>query len=271
MKRLTALLVTLLLLRTGNVEAAELREIRQRGYLIVAVKDNLPPLGFRAPTGQLRGLEIELAHYLARALLGRDAVVLKPVSNSERLEVVQTGEVDLTIARVTATAARFRVVNFSTPYYFDGTGLITKAAGIQNLSDLADQKVAILAGSSTIAGLRFILPSARLVGVQSYQEAQSLLAAGTVKAFAADASILSYWAQQVPQYHVLPSRLSAEPLSVALPRGLQYDPLRREVNQAIAQSKATGWLPARIRYWGLPNERPIRAKPTQFDRLEEKQ
>ncbi len=271
MKRFVVILsFALLLLWSGKLRAAELKEIRQRGYLIVAVKDNLPPLGFRDPRGQLSGFEIELAHYLAEALLGRDAVVLKPVSNAERLEVLQTGEVDLTIARVTATAARFRVVNFSTPYYFDGTGLITKAAGIQNLSDLGAQKIAILAGSSTIAGLRFILPTAALVGVDSYQEAQSLLEAGRVKAFAADASVLSYWAQQDPQYHVLPSRLSAEPLSVVLPKGLQYDPLRREVNQAIAQSKATGWLPSRLRYWGLPNDQPIRAKPTQFDRLEEK-
>lgn len=80
-------------------EAAELEEIQQRGYLIVAVKDNVPPLGFRNEAGELVGLEVDLARRLAQELLGRsDAVVLQPVANQERLDAVLQGEVDMAIA-----------------------------------------------------------------------------------------------------------------------------------------------------------------------------
>lgn len=239
------------------VEAAELKEIQQRGYLIVAVKDNLRPLGFRNAAGQLQGLEIEIAQALAQALLGRKAVVLKPVANADRIPVVLAGQADLTIARVTATAARSRLVNFSTPYYVDGTAVITRDPAIQDLSDLAGRRVAVLQGSSTIASLRFTLPEAKLVGVDSYQAARSQLQSGTATAFAADASVLTGWVQEAPQYHLLPSLLSAEPLVVVLPKGLQYEPLRRRVDNAINGWRSGGWLKARSTYWGLPFSKPL--------------
>ena len=111
------------LLWTGPSWAAELAAILRRGHLIVAVKDNLRPLGFRDGTGQLQGLEIDLARRLAQDLFGTtDAVILKPVTNNNRLPAVLSGEVDLAIANVTTTANRLRLVNFSQPYYFSSIG-----------------------------------------------------------------------------------------------------------------------------------------------------
>jgi polar amino acid transport system substrate-binding protein len=230
-------------------EAAELEEIQERGYLIVAVKDNVPPLGFRNEAGELAGLEVDLARRLAQELLGQpDAVVLKPVANQERLSAVLEGEVDLAIARVTVTASRSRVIDFSLPYYLDGTALITPEPAVQQFSDLRGQTVAVLNGSSTISVVRSRLPSVRLTGVDSYEAAQSLLESGEAIAFA----VLSGWAQENPNYHLLPTLLSAEALSVVMPRGVQYDDLRRRVNEAIARLHEEGWLEERANYWGLP-------------------
>ena len=234
--------------------AATLDEIRERGYLIVAVKDNLRPLGFRDEAGNLVGLEIDLAHELAEEILGdRSAVLLQPVSNPDRLSVVIDGDVDLAIARVTATGGRSRLVDFSPPYYLDGTTFITRDPAIESLDDLSQRTVAVLNGSSTIAVVRSLIPSIRLTGVDSYQEAYALLESGGAIAFAADASVLTGWAQENPDYRVLSSLISAEALSVVMPRGLQYDDLRQQVNQAIAQLQLNGWLQERINYWGLPD------------------
>lgn len=235
----------------GN--AAELKEILQRGYLIVAVKDNLRPLGFRDATGNLQGLEIDLAKRLAQEILGNaEAIKFVPVANQDRLRVVLEGQADLTIARVTATAARDRVVRFSIPYYMDGIALVTKEPNVRRLGDLIQQKIAVLKGSSTIAKLRFILPKAQLVGVDSYEEGRSLLESNGAVAFAADVSVLTGWIQEYPQYRLLPTLLSAEPLAVVMPKGIQYDDLRRVVNQAINRGKTQGWLPQLATSWGLP-------------------
>ena len=233
--------------------AAELEEIQKRGYVIVAVKDNLRPLGFRDLRGNLQGLEIDLAQRLSQDLLGKSgAVRLQSVANRERLSVVLEGKVDLTIASVTITASRARLVNFSIPYYLNGTALITQDASVQKLGDIARRKIAVLKGSATIAKVRYLLPDSQLVEVDSYELARSLLNMGVADAFAADANVLSGWIQEYPQYRLLPTLLGAEALCVVMPRGLQYEQLRRQINAAIARYSADGWLQQRAKYWGLP-------------------
>jgi polar amino acid transport system substrate-binding protein len=236
-----------------TANAAGMPEIQQRGYLNIAVKNNLQPLGFTDVNGKLQGLEIDLAKALAQDLLGKEnAVKFKPVSNRDRLSVVLNNQVDLTIARVTATESRARLVSFSVPYYFDGTVLVTKDASAQRLVDFARRKIAVLKKSSTIAEIKYYIPNAELVGVNSYEEARSLLEKNNSDAFAADASVLSGWVQQYPEYRLLSTKLSTQPLSVVMPKGLQYDELRQQVNEAIARYIAKGWLTQRIKYWGLP-------------------
>ncbi|MBU7586596.1 MAG: transporter substrate-binding domain-containing protein [Nostoc sp. TH1S01] len=243
-----------LLLVTGlPASAAEMPEIQRRGYFTIAVKDNLPPLGFRDANGNLQGLEIDLAQRLAADLLGKaEAVKLRPVANRDRLSVVLKHQVDFAIARVTATESRSRLVSFSVPYYLDGTYLITKDTSIKEIQDLANHKIAVLNHSDAIAQVRYYVPKAELVGVNSYQEGREKLESNTATAFAADASVLSGWIQQYPQYRLLPTKLSTAPLSVVIPKGLQYDELRRNVNEAIARYTVQGWLKQRAQYWGLP-------------------
>ena len=234
--------------------AAELKEIQRRGYLTIAVKDNLRPLGFRDAGGKLQGLEIDLAERLAQDILGKpNGAKLQPVLNSDRLPLVVENKVDIAIADITATEPRARLVSFSLPYYFDGTALITKEAAIGRLNDVTRSKIAVLNGSSTIASVRYLLPQAQLVGVDSYQAARVLLEANGAVVFAGDASVLAGWIQEYPQYRLLPTLIGAEPLSVAMPKGLQYDELRRLVNNAIAQYVSEGWLDQRASYWGLLN------------------
>ncbi len=248
------LLTSYLILFSLPAFAASLPEIQGRGRLIVGVKDNLRPLGFRDANGNLQGLEIDIARHLAEEILGRpDAVVLQPVANRDRISFVIENKVDLTIARVTATASRARLVDFSAAYYLDGTALVTKDATVQQVGDIVTRKIAVLNGSSTIAQVRFALPKAQLVGVDSYEQGRELLESGGAAAFAADGTVLTGWVQEYPQYHLLPSRLSTEALCVVMPRGLQYDSLRRRVNEALARWRTSGWLKQRGNYWGLFN------------------
>jgi polar amino acid transport system substrate-binding protein len=237
----------------ASVRSAELNEIEQRGKLIVAVKDNLRPLGFRDASGNLQGLEIDIAKRLAEELFGKpDAVDLQPVKNTDRLKVVLEGKVDLTIARVTVTDSRSRLVNFSRPYYLDGTGFVTNDASIAKLNDLRTKRIAAINGSSTIPVLKYALPAAKLVGVNSYEEARSLLEKGGADAFAADNSVLAGWVQDYPEYRLIPSRIWAEALCIVMPKGLQYTKLHQRVNDAIARWQASGWLAERAAAWGLP-------------------
>jgi polar amino acid transport system substrate-binding protein len=120
------------------------------------------------------------------------------------------------------------------------------------LNDVATKTIAVLKGASTIPLVKYSLPAAKLVGVDSYEEARSLLENGRANAFAADTSVLTGWVQEYPQYRMLPVQLSAEALCVVMPKGLQYIQLQDRVNQAIARWQASGWLAERAAAWGLP-------------------
>ncbi|NET02014.1 MAG: transporter substrate-binding domain-containing protein [Sphaerospermopsis sp. SIO1G2] len=232
--------------------AATMQKIQQRGYLTVAVKDNLRPLGFRDEKGNLQGLEIDLARKLATDLLGKaEAVEFQPVLNSDRLPAVFNHQVDLAIAQITATESRSRIVSFSVPYYYDGAAVVTKNTSIQNFQDFKQRKIGVLNNSSTIGYIRYFIPNADLVGVNSYLQGKEQIENNQIDGFAADISVLSGWVEENPEYQILATKLSTQPLSVATPKGLQYDELRRKVNEAIARYTATGWLKERGEYWGL--------------------
>ena len=72
--------------------ATLLDRIKARGYLVVAVKENVPGFGYRDPqTGQLQGLEIDLARAIAQEIFGDPKKVeFRPAQTSERLPLVRS-------------------------------------------------------------------------------------------------------------------------------------------------------------------------------------
>lgn len=239
----------------GRAIAADLSTIRDRGYLTIAVKNNRAPLGFIDATGNLTGFEIEIARRLAEELLGdASAVRLVPVQNVDRLNAVLEDRVDIAIAAITITEPRRRIINFSYPYYLDGVAFITRNPSVQTVADLRTGTIALLDRSSTVSHVRYRLPGAQLIGVTSYAEGQRLLAAGQIDAFAGDLSVLAGWQRNdQSSYRLLPNYLSAEPLSIAMPKGAQYSNLQRAINQALQRWYEEGWLQERAAFWGLPS------------------
>ena len=252
--RLLNLVISIALLATTpqTIVARELSEIVSEGELKVAVKDDVRPLGFTDDSGNLAGLEIDIARKLAEELLeDSEAIEFVPVTNTERLQIILEDEVDLAIARVAVTTPRSRIVDFSPYYYLDGTGIVTKNTEIEKTDELTRSRIAVLENSATIAVVRNRLPDATLIGVDSYQEALELIETNRADAFAGDRSILTGWVQEYPTYNLLPERLSGAALAIVMPKGLQYRELRSQVDSAIAEWKKSGWLEERIEYWGL--------------------
>lgn len=231
------------------VYGGDWQEIEKKGLLTIAVKDNLRPLGYRDQQGNLRGFEIDLARRLALELLGEEtAVKFIPVTNQERLQLVSDVEVDLTIASVTANTSRRRIVDFSEPYYLDGTAIIVKKGQKTDSTG----KIGILLNSRSIDQLKYSLPRVTLQGVSSYQKALELMKSGEIEGFAGDVTVLVGWVQENPDYELLPTIYGGYPLSIVLPKGRQYQELRTKVNQIIRKLNDEGWLKEKAQFWGLP-------------------
>ena len=235
------------------VFAADLDTIRDRGHLVVAVREGWRPLSFRQNDGTLAGLEIDIARGLATEIFADPgAVVFEVVPNRDRLSAVLGDRADVAIAGLTLTPERQRLVTFSPPYYLDGAGVLVRDPQFQSLNDLQRRRLGVLQGASTVAVVRHLLPQAMLTPLASYQEALSYLSSGQIDGFAGDVTVLTGWQQDHSGYYLVPSLLSTEPLAIALPKGTQYAELRSLVRETVNHWHHSGWLEDRVTFWGLP-------------------
>src|ERR1700760_703175 len=134
--RLPVIGISLVRSRASAPAAGGVDAIKQRGTLIVGVKADYKPFGFRDPQGNIVGLEPDLAGDVAKRLGVK--IELVPVAASNRIEFLQQGKIDMLIATMSDKPERRRVVQAIEPLYYADyvNGLFTKKAGIKDWSEL---------------------------------------------------------------------------------------------------------------------------------------
>jgi polar amino acid transport system substrate-binding protein len=136
------------LVMLGDAHAADgVDAIKQRGTLIVGVKADYKPFGYRDPTGNIVGIEPDLAADVAKRLGVK--LELVSVAASNRIEFLQQGKIDLLIATMSDRPERRKVVQVIEPlYYADYVNiLINKKAGIKDWAELKDKPVCATSGA----------------------------------------------------------------------------------------------------------------------------
>lgn len=130
------------LLVTGAAANADvLDDIKKRGTLIVGVKADYRPFGFREPSGGIIGLEPDLAADVAKKLGVK--LELVPVVSANRMEFLNQGKIDLMIATMSDKPDRRKVVQVIEPlYYSDAVNvLLKKDAPVKSWADLKGKKL----------------------------------------------------------------------------------------------------------------------------------
>ena len=147
MKRtvLGALAVTVglaLALSAGQAQAQNdrFKKVLERGTLVVGVKADYKPWGFRDSSGAIVGMEIDMAQDVADALGVK--LELIPVQSSNRMQFLQQGKIDLMIATMSDKANRRKVVGITDPnYYTSGTNVLAKKGAVSKWEDLRGKPV----------------------------------------------------------------------------------------------------------------------------------
>jgi len=132
----------------GRATAADgVDAIKKRGTLIVGVKADYKPFGFRDPSGTIIGLEPDLAADLAKRLGVK--LELVPVVSANRIEFLQQGKVDLLIATLSDKPERRRVVQAIDPnYYSDFVNvLLPKSSSITDWAQLKGKPLCATSGA----------------------------------------------------------------------------------------------------------------------------
>ena len=141
-RALCAFLLATFTLATTQAYAANERfmKVMERGKLVVGVKADYKPWGFRDSNGKLVGMEIDMARDVAEAL-GVE-LELVPVQSSNRMQFLEQGKIDLMIATMSDRSDRRKLVGIPEPnYYTSGTNLLAKKGMIKSWSDLKGKPV----------------------------------------------------------------------------------------------------------------------------------
>ena len=147
MKRIfSAISIAALLATTSAATAAQCtndawKKVMSRGKMAVGVKADYKPWGFRDESGNLVGMEIDMAKAAADAM-GVE-LELVPVQSSNRMQFLEQGKIDMMIATMSDRPDRRKIVGIVQPnYYTSGTNVMApKALALKSWEDLRGKPV----------------------------------------------------------------------------------------------------------------------------------
>lgn len=171
----STLLVLFALFAASAAQADQLDRIKQRGKIVIGIKDDYPPFGFLEADGSINGYEILIAKAIAKKLLGSESAAdMVTVVAANRMQLLNSGRIDLIVATLGVTEERAKAVDFTVPYYNLRGGIVVAAKGspVKAWEDLKGRTICGLQGS---------------IAVKTYEGygAKTVLFTGTPELFAA--------------------------------------------------------------------------------------
>jgi len=117
------------------------KKVLASGKLVVGVKADYKPWGFRDSSGKIVGMEIDFAQAAADALGVKLEVVA--VQSSNRMQFLEQGKINMMIATMSDRADRRKIVGITQPnYYTSGTNIMApKALKFTNWEQLRGKPV----------------------------------------------------------------------------------------------------------------------------------
>ncbi len=116
-------------------------KIMSRGKVVVGVKEDFRPWGFRNVNGEIVGMEVDIAR-LAAEKMGVE-LELVAVQPSNRMQFLEQGKIDMLIATMSDRPDRRKIVGIIQPnHYTSGTNIMSpKALGFKSWEDLRGKDV----------------------------------------------------------------------------------------------------------------------------------
>lgn len=223
---------------------------RDSKTLVMATSANYPPYEQRngdTEDAEIVGFDIDLAELIAERM-GRKLSVVD-VDFSGLLPAVINDEVDIAMAALEPTRSRKQRVEFSDIYYRSRHSLIS-LDGYLRSRDLNYQIIGLRKGSVQARyaeRLNTEYPDLDIAGYDTLEEVFEALDIGAVEGAILEANVATTYLRRYPDFkaQVMPSD-RATGSAIALPKD---SPLRREINAAINDIKASGDMTRLIAQW----------------------
>jgi polar amino acid transport system substrate-binding protein len=239
----------------ANTAADPLGAIKARGKVIVGVKKDVLLWGYQDPkTGELTGMEVDLARALAKEL--GVAVELVGLRSVERIDAIQSGRVDVLIATLSDSPERRQQVRMVLPHYYSsGVNLLARQGEkFKAWNELKNRKICGRRGSFYNRPIT-VKYGADIVAFHSLDWALQAVRDGRCSALVYDDTAIvallqrPEWAQafEMP----MPS-LYTVPWAVAIDRSNSGTALEDAISAAIIGWHRDGYLARVEKAWSIP-------------------
>ncbi len=202
--------------------APVLDRILAKKELVVGTAASMPPLNMTMKSGQIVGLEPDLARFIAAGLDVK--LTLKPIKFNDLISALQAGQVDMVLSAMTITPSRNLKVAFVGPYFASGKSVLTKIANIEGMKTVQlvnnpDKVLVALKGSTSQLFAERIFPQAKLVLADDYDQGILMVREDKAQAMVADLPFcqVAVYRYQEAGLATLQQPLSYEPLGIAVP------------------------------------------------------
>jgi polar amino acid transport system substrate-binding protein len=199
-----------------------LRRIVETGTIRIGMSGAQAPLNAKTRSGELIGLEVELAKFLGESLGVEVEFVMRPFP--ELLPALKKSEVDIVMSGMSITAERSLEAVFVGPYMLSGKSILTSSSALASATKAADLnrenlRVAALRNSTSADFVAKRLPLTKLVTVENYDAAIELVIKGEIDAMVADLPACIFAVLRHPDdgLMTLSAPLTVEPIGIAVP------------------------------------------------------
>lgn len=268
MKKLFSILLTMWVTTAASYAFAQtdaLAQIKSEGVIKIGINPDYRPFGMRDSSGNIIGIEADLAQDISKRL--KVKVELVPVQPTNRIQFLQQGRIDLILSTLTYNPERAKVVDFIEPFYYaGGTGIIgRKGSGIKKWEDLREKTVC------GVQGTYYNRPLAEKYGVKiaafaDVNQAVNALQNNACIAFVEDSTLVAQMVSdpKMKEFEQLLPPDDLQPWGLAVAKGQQTTPYGKFIKEILVSWHRDGILLAAEKKWGLPESEWLRNARSQY-------
>ena len=194
-------------------------QIKKSGTIKIAVFSDKKPFGYVDEYGKYQGYDVYFGNRIAKDLGVKVKYV--PVEAAARVEVLETGKVDLVLANFTVTPARAEKVDFALPYMKCALGVVSNDKNlIKKPEDLNGKTLIVSKGTTAETFFTENYPKVNLLKFDQYSEAYNALLDGRGVGLSTDNTEVLAWAIENPGFTVgIESLGSLDTIAPAVTKG----------------------------------------------------
>ncbi len=194
-------------------------QIKKSKTIKVAVFSDKKPFGYVDEFGKYQGYDVYFAERIAKDLGVKVKYV--PVEAAARVEVLETGKVDLVLANFTVTPARAEKVDFALPYMKCALGVVSSDKDlIRKPEDLNGKTLIVSKGTTAETYFTENYPQVNLLKFDQYSDAYNALLDGRGAGLSTDNTEVLAWAIENPGFSVgIESLGSLDTIAPAVTKG----------------------------------------------------